>query len=124
MMNEKAAQLGCTNTHFTNPHGLHDENHYTCARDMALIARAAYQNRNYRRIVGTQYYNIEETNEVDEIRYLANHQQMLMDGEFHYDGCTGGKTGFTEDSLKYAGNLCGKGKEDADLRSSAGKRNL
>lgn len=107
MMNEKAAQLGCTNTHFTNPHGLHDENHYTCARDMALIARAAYQNRNYRRIVGTQYYNIEETNEVDEIRYLANHQQMLMDGEFHYDGCTGGKTGFTEDSLNtlvtYAG---------------------
>ena len=40
MMNEKAAELGCTNTHFANPHGLFDENHYTTAHDMALIAKA------------------------------------------------------------------------------------
>ena len=44
MMNAKAAALGCTNTHFTNPHGLNDSNHYTTPHDMALIARAAFQN--------------------------------------------------------------------------------
>ncbi len=41
MMNEKAKELGCQNTHFANPHGLHDENHYTCCYDMALIARGS-----------------------------------------------------------------------------------
>ena len=48
MMNEKAKELGCQNTHFASPHGLHDENHYTCCYDMALIARAAYQNETFR----------------------------------------------------------------------------
>ena len=43
LMNKKAEELGCVNTHFTNPHGLHNENHYTCAYDMALIAQAAYE---------------------------------------------------------------------------------
>lgn len=57
MMNEKAKELGCQNTHFANPHGLHDENHYTCCYDMALIARAAYQNETFRIIVGTALYD-------------------------------------------------------------------
>ena len=47
MMNAKAKELGCTNTHFANPHGLQDENHYTTAHDMALIAQAAYQNETF-----------------------------------------------------------------------------
>ena len=62
MMNEKAKELGCQNTHFANPHGLHDENHYTCCYDMALIARAAYQNETFRIIVGTARYTIPPTN--------------------------------------------------------------
>ena len=45
MMNDKAKELGCTNTHFTNPNGLPDPNHYTSARDMALISKAAYENK-------------------------------------------------------------------------------
>lgn len=43
MMNDKAKELGCVNTHFVNPHGLHNKKHYTCAHDMALIAQAAFQ---------------------------------------------------------------------------------
>ncbi|MDO5425938.1 MAG: D-alanyl-D-alanine carboxypeptidase family protein [Eubacteriales bacterium] len=98
MMNEKAAELGCVNTHFENPHGLHDENHYTCARDMALIAQAAFQNKEFRKIVGTIEYSIPETNKVDETRYFLNHQKMLYQEDVYYEPCLGGKTGFTEDA--------------------------
>ena len=51
MMNEKAKELGCKNTHFVNANGLYDDNHYTTARDMALIAKAAFQNETFRNIV-------------------------------------------------------------------------
>ena len=53
LMNQKAASLGCTNTHFTNPNGLPDENHYTTAHDMALIAQAAYNNATFRKVCQT-----------------------------------------------------------------------
>ena len=100
MMNERAAELGCVNTHFSNPHGLYSEDHYTCAYDMALIARAAYENPVFREIVGTTYYEIPETNETDEIRYLMNHHKMMQsDEEYYRDWCTGGKTGYTEACL-------------------------
>ena len=59
LMNEKAKELGCVNTHFSNPSGLHDENHYTCAYDMALITKAALENEDFRRISGTDYYTLE-----------------------------------------------------------------
>lgn len=99
MMNEKAQELGCINTHFVNPHGLHDENHYTCARDLALIAQAAFQNKDFRKIVGTVEYSIPETNKVDETRYFLNHQRMLYQEGVYYEPCLGGKTGFTNDAL-------------------------
>ena len=62
MMNEKAQELGCESTHFNNTNGLPDEEHYTTAYDMALIARAAYQNETFRIICGTSRYNIPSTN--------------------------------------------------------------
>lgn len=99
MMNEKAAELGCQNTHFTNPHGLHDENHYTCCYDMALIAQAAYQNETFRIIVGTARYTIPPTNKHEEQTDLQNHNEMLypfQTNRYVYDGCTGGKTGYTQ----------------------------
>lgn len=100
MMNEKAAKLGCVNTHFSNPHGLYSDDHYTCAYDMALIAQAAYNNPTFREIAGTTYYEIPETNETDEIRYLVNHDKMMQsDSEYYRDWCTGGKTGYTEACL-------------------------
>lgn len=100
MMNQRAAELGCVNTHFSNPHGLYSEDHYTCAYDMALIAQAAYNNPVFREIVGTTYYEIPETNETDEIRYLMNHHKMIQsDEEYYKDWCTGGKTGYTEACL-------------------------
>ena len=55
MMNKKAKELGCVNTHFVNAHGLHDENHYTCARDMALIGRGIYDSEDEKRQAGICY---------------------------------------------------------------------
>lgn len=95
MMNEKAAQLGCTETHFANPHGLPDETHITSAHDMALIAQAAYENETFRTITKTVTYTIPTTNKTEETRPIANHHKMLKKGEFKYDACTGGKTGYT-----------------------------
>ncbi len=100
MMNEKAAELGCVNTHFSNPHGLYSDDHYTCAHDMALIAQAAYENETFREIVGTEEYTIPKTNVTEEERVLTNHHQMLnSDSDYYEEWCTGGKTGYTSQCL-------------------------
>lgn len=99
LMNQKAASLGCTNTHFTNPNGLPDENHYTTAHDMALIAQAAYNNATFRKVCQTTTYCIGTTNKCGEKRWLSNHHKMLPDRDYTYEGCTGGKTGFTQAAL-------------------------
>ena len=95
MMNAKAKELGCTNTHFANPHGLQDENH-----DMALIAQAAYQNETFRIIIGTKMYTIPPTNKHAEETVLRNHHDMLCtyhnaNRKYLYPYCVGGKTGYT-----------------------------
>lgn len=95
MMNEKAKELGCTDTQFRNPHGLPDTEHYTSAYDMALIAQAAYSNPTLRTIVKTKTYTIPPTNITAQQRPLSNHHKMLFNSSFRYDGCTGGKTGYT-----------------------------
>lgn len=100
MMNARAAEIGCVNTHFANPHGLYQEDHYTCAYDMALIAQTAYQNPVFKEIATTREYTIPKTNLVEEERSFLNHQKMMQrDEEYYRDYCTGGKTGFTSQCL-------------------------
>ncbi len=99
MMNERAVELGCTNTHFTNANGLPDEEHVTTAHDMALIAREAIKNDTFREIIGTTLYVIPPTNKHDEETYLNNHNRMINNykGDEHlYEYCIGGKTGYTQ----------------------------
>ncbi len=99
MMNERAEELGCTNTHFNNANGLPDEEHVTTARDMALIAREAIQNSEFRKIVGTVQYTIPPTNKHTDPTYLNNHNKMInayKGAEHLYEYCIGGKTGYTE----------------------------
>ena len=100
MMNDKAAELGCTDTHFNNPHGLPDEQHYTSAYDMALISRAAMENEQFRIITRTARYTIPFTNKhPNEETYLVNHHKMLTNyqtSEYLYEYCIGGKTGYTD----------------------------
>lgn len=98
MMNARAEELGCKNTHFVNANGLHDPEHYTTARDLANIAREAFKNETFRSIIGEEYYIEPKTNITDEERWLNNHHKMLVTGDLHYDGCLGGKTGYTSDA--------------------------
>lgn len=98
LMNEKAKSLGCKNTHFVNPHGLQDTNHYTSAYDMALITKEALKNDSFRKIFGTRTYTIPPTNLQSETRYLHNHHKLLQQNTYKYDGVTGGKTGYTSTS--------------------------
>ena len=93
MMNERAAQIGCTNTHFVNASGLPDPDHYSTAHDMALIMREGLKNKKFRRIIGATDYTIKPTNMNSEPRVLHTHHPMLApESSYHYDGCIGGKT--------------------------------
>jgi len=88
-MNLRAAQLGATSSHFANPHGLHDPNHYTTAHDLVLIGRAAMQQPLFREIVSTVYYTWRvPSGQIDQLR---NHNRLLR----HFAGCNGLKTGYT-----------------------------
>ncbi len=98
MMNEKAAELGCTNTHFVNASGLPDPEHYVSALDLATIARAFFSNETLCMISGTAKYVITPTNRTDEERPQENHHKMIQGKKYAYDGIIGGKTGFTTDA--------------------------
>lgn len=97
MMNEKAKELGCKNTHFANANGLYLDDHYTTAYDMALISSAAMKNEEFRKITGSKTYTIPKTN-LNEARPLYNKHNMLhpITYPYGYDYCTGGKTGYTD----------------------------
>lgn len=96
MMNEKAKDLGCTNTNFVNASGLNHEKHYTTAADMAKIAQAAYQNETLRKIMGTVRYEQPTTNLTKNVRTWINGNRMIRKGsEYYYEPCLGGKTGYT-----------------------------
>lgn len=90
-MNEKAAALGLENTHFVNPHGLDDPDHYTTARELAIITRAALANPLIRKMVSTRKKTIPH-NGKGGVRLLVNHNKLLR----LYDGTFGVKTGYTK----------------------------
>lgn len=95
LMNTRAQQLGCKNSHFNNPNGLPDETHVTTASDMAKIAKAAWLNPLCRKFFTTDLYEIPPTNKFTETRYLLNHHKMMSGRDYAYDGVLGGKTGYT-----------------------------
>ena len=95
LMNEKAKEIGATNSHFANTHGLDEDGHYTTAYDLAKITAYALNNDTFREIVSTQSTKIVNSKEgQEEPRYLRNKNKLL----FKLDGCIGVKTGFTNDA--------------------------
>ncbi len=95
LMNKKATELGCKNTHFTNPSGLHDTNHYSTAYDMALIARYCMKNETFRNIVSKTSCTIEATDKYQE-RYFKNTNDLINpSSKYYYEYAIGIKTGFT-----------------------------
>ena len=113
-MNLRAEELGCVNTHFANPHGTPDPDHYTCAYDMALILREAVRHDRLREIMGTGRYQIAPTNKHNEITYLRSKHPLVTDyfGK-KYEGAVAGKTGYTSEALNTLATYAVRG--DMDL---------
>ena len=103
LMNLKAKELGCTNTHFNNAHGYSDNNHYTTALDMAKIFKYCIQNETFSEIISTKSYIVEATNKTENKRYLKNTNRLILQKEDsiyarYYKYCKGGKTGYTDEA--------------------------
>ena len=96
MMNDKAAELGCTDTHFASACGYPDEDNSSSAYDIALILRAAIENETFRTIIGTTKYVIPQTNMTDHDRVIETRVLLKSDPSLSYDGLIGGKTGYTD----------------------------
>lgn len=95
-MTARAKELGCENTNFVNANGLFDENHYTTAYDMALIAQELLKNETYRSMMSNTYYVVPPTNKQPEERPLHGQHQMLNESSlYYYEYAEGGKTGYT-----------------------------
>ena len=95
-MNEKVKEIGAENTHFTNVHGLHDDNHYTTASDMAKIARYAMSIPGFEDIVSTKKYTIPPTNMTETERTLINRNELLNSNKkYYFEPAVGIKTGHT-----------------------------
>ena len=89
LMNSRAAEIGATDTHFENPHGLDDDDHYTTAHDLALITATALENDIFAKICSTYKYTFSIG---EKSRTVVNHNKLLK----KYNGCNGVKTGFTK----------------------------
>lgn len=94
MMNREAKALGCSDTHFVNPNGLPDRNHYTTAYDLAIMTKHAMGNSVFKKLVSTVHYTIPATNKTKAIS-ITNHNKMLYHTAYYYSGCVGVKTGYT-----------------------------
>ena len=98
LMNKRVKKLGLKDTHFNNPNGLPDPNHYTTAYDMAMIGRAALKNSVFRKVCNTPRYTCAKTNKHKTKRIWLNHHEAINPDEYPqygYKYCIGGKTGFT-----------------------------
>lgn len=96
LMNAKAKELGCQESHFNNPSGLNDPQHYTSAYDMALIAQAAFQNETFVTIDSSLYYDLPPTrHNPDGFRVYPGHRMLKKNTPQYYAGVIGGKTGYT-----------------------------
>ena len=94
LMNQRAAQIGCTDTHFANAHGYTNEDHYTSAYDLAMITRVAMQNPTFRQIVNN-YKGTITVNERGQLNLVSKYEIMKPTSQFYYEGCIGVKTGTT-----------------------------
>lgn len=99
IMTERAKEVGALSSHFANPHGLFDENHYTTCYDMAMITRAAIKNDEFLKIESNTSYVIPATNKNAETHPISNRHKMLFPlNAVYYEGVLGGKTGYVDQS--------------------------
>ncbi len=112
LMNNTARELGCTNSHFMNPHGLHHEDHYTSARDLLAITKAAMKNETIAQLVAETEVVLPITNKHDRTttKYTTNHLiSKKSTGDYYYEGAIGVKTGYTTPAGMCLVGACEKG---------------
>ena len=97
LMNQKATEIGCTNTNFLNANGMHDDNHYTTASDLAKIAGYCMENETFMEIIQTEEYTMPATEQYPETDRVLKNTCGLIDenGKYYYQYALGGKTGYT-----------------------------
>ena len=100
LMNNKVSDLGLENTHFTNPSGMHDENHYSTAYDLAIIMKYCMKNANFRSLSGLKYCTIPATNKYEERVFNTTNELLIYDNRevasnYYYKYAIAGKTGYT-----------------------------
>ncbi len=100
MMNTKASELGCTNTHFVNANGVHDDNHYSTAYDLALMGRYAMKNENFRKFVSSTRYTLPITNKYEKADriFVTTNKLLNSKNSNYYEYATGVKTGYTTEA--------------------------
>lgn len=102
-MNDYLKKIGCKETYFSNPHGLHHPKHYTTARDVALITKEALKDDLIRQIVSTKEHTRQQTN-LQTAKTVQNKNQLIQPGKFFYPQAIGMKTGYHSDAgYTYAG---------------------
>ncbi len=98
LMNSKAKEIGCMDSNFANPSGIHDENLYSTAHDLSLIARYAMNIKTFRKIVNTSSYTLPSTSVYpndDRVLTLSNYLMNSNYKDYYYEYATGVKTGYT-----------------------------
>lgn len=99
LMNATVQELGLTDTHFANAHGYFDADHYTSAYDIAVITRYAMSIDGFAEFFASTRYDMPPTNSVPDGRIFSTDNQMMTNTPFAYAGTTGGKSGWTQESL-------------------------
>ena len=128
LMNETAAAFGCTNTHFMNAHGYHDDNHYSTARDIAIISREAMKNKTFREIAGTVTYRIPRSNKQRARTITTKSEYMLTGSEekpnkYYFEYASGIKTGsHSHSGYCFAGSASKDGVDLISVVMFTGKR--
>lgn len=106
LMNQKATELGCTNTHFTNTNGIQDENHYSTASDLAIIAKYCMQNSTFRTLVAMKSCTIPATNKSEQRKYINTNDSIIESSEYYREDCIGIKTGYTSQAKNCLISAC------------------
>lgn len=95
MMNTKLSELQLSNSHFTNTYGLHEDDHYTTAHDLAVLMQYCIKNEDFRRIAGSASCAIPATNQYGPRKYTSTNELLIPNNRYYYPNIIAGKTGFT-----------------------------
>lgn len=108
LMNEKAQEIGCTNSNFLNPSGIHNDNHYSTAYDLSLIARYCMKNSTFRNIVSMPKCIIGATNKSEKRTYSNTNDLINPSSKYYLEDCIGIKTGYTSEAKNCLISACSK----------------